>query len=366
MSRAALAGALVSVLLGLGLLLWQARRRFRARRRLRPGADVPGGELFANASEAILVVAADGRVLPGNARAGRVGRAPAELAGLSPFDIEADAGQGRGEALREPLGGPPSPVEERGFRRRDRDQLERRASELLLREREEALERSRRLEAVGHMAGDFAHDFNNLLVVITGLSEEMLERTPPGSQLRRELEEILSAAGGAQELTRQLLVLARDQATAVRPVVLNERLRNIEDLLDTLLGEHIELRLELADGVGAVSVDPDQLEQAVVDLILRARDATPEGRGVVRLVTSSVPARSGPPTTRQAALRVIDPGADLEAARARLLESSREDGTLDGLAFVRCFAEQAGGDVRALREPDGGTCLELRLPAHEA
>jgi PAS domain S-box-containing protein len=369
----------IAALLGAAVLAAGLLFRHLARRAARSSpVEGLGGELFAHAAEAILLVDAGGRVVEANARACRdLGRSAEQLAGLPLSEIEAEAGPPDGEAFRKQLGratgpslgwlrradGSLLPVERRSVGVTldgqpallvlARDQSEARASELQLREHEEALERSRRLEAVGRMARGFAHDFNNLLVVITGLTDLVLERTPRESPLRRELHSIRAAAERAAELTRQLLVFARQQASRAEAVPLAERLPEVAGLLERLLGDGVSLRLELGDDLGRVRVDADQLEQALVDLVLAARDAAPGGAGQVRLAA----ARHG----AEAQLRVIDASAD-PGERARLLQLAPHEGTLPGLAFVRCFAEQAGGSVEARAEPGVGTVVELRLP----
>jgi signal transduction histidine kinase len=231
----------------------------------------------------------------------------------------------------------------------------------------------RRLAAVGRMAGGVAHEFNNLLVVITGLAELALENTPPDGRVRRDLVEIRAAAEQAARLTRELLAFARSRAAEARPVVLNEQVRGLAPVLERLLGERIALRLELAEPLGAVCVEAGQLERALVDLVLNARDATlPDGGEVVVATTvldARGPSEAGLRPGRYALLRVTDHGRGMDPeAGASVFDTvfAAREGEGRGLAFVRCLVEQAGGVVRAHSEPGKGSRVELLLPLFEA
>jgi len=378
-------------LVGAALLAFGVLRLVQRLRHPHAGGrpELPGRELFDHASEGIYLIDAAGRVSLANAQAGRdLGRAPAELIDVPLAELGVELARGApGGAYASPAqlrrkDGSLLPAELRSvpitwqgesgqllFARTD---AERHAREALRAAQDGELREVRRFEAVGRMAGGIAHEFNNLLVVIAGLADLALERSLEQAATRRDLEEIRAAAERASRLTRELLSFARSQSVEVRPVALNEVLVDLEALLDRLLGTNIGLRLELADSLGSVSVDPSQLEQAVVDLVLSARDATlPDGGEVLvttRVIEAPVAGEATLRAGRYAALRVIDHGAGLDPeARARLFEpyvtrASEAGGSALGLAFVRCFAEQAGGEVRVQSEPGKGTRVELLLP----
>lgn len=380
-----LAGASAAALLALGVLGWGAHR-LRAR-----GLPVglPGRELFEHAAEGIYLIDAAGRVLHANARAcGDLGRAPGELIGRGWWEIDADAKRGppwEGPAERQlrHRSGERIPFELRGVRVTLRGRAgtllfarsvaERNATAERLRTLDDELQRTRRLAAAARVAGGIAHEFGNLLLVITGLAELALQRTPSGSSVRRDLEEICTAADRASQLTRELHALASQQAVGIRPVALNELLLSLEGLLDRLLGERVTLRLELCEPLGSVRVDPGQLEQAVMDLVLNARDATLPDGGEVLVATALIELPDGDKGAlrpgRYAALRVVDHGANADG-EAHPFEPSFSAGEYEGrgaldLAFVRRLAVQAGGEVKAHNQPGKGTSIELWLPLVE-
>jgi len=235
-----------------------------------------------------------------------------------------------------------------------RDEVERLRSALerttaQLAEREAELARARRLEAVGRLAGSVVHEFNNLLAVITGLADLALERVDNTSETHDDLTEIRAAAERAGQLTRQLLAFTREQALEPRPLALDALIRDLAALLQRLAGERIAVRLDLPGEAGCVRADAGQLEQALVDLVLLARDATLPDGGEIRVTT----AREG----RWALLRVIDHGAGRDE-EARHVERPGL-----ALAFVQAFARAAGGEFSLDTEPGKGTRAELRLPA---
>src|SRR6266487_1309657 len=180
------------------------------------------------------------------------------------------------------------------------------------RQLEERLSRAHRMESVARLAGGIAHDFNNLLTVVLGSAEILLDDLPRAYARRSDLEEIKTAATQAAHLTRQVLAYSRQQVLAPRPLDLNSLVGGMERALRPLLGARIELRLDLAAPSGAVRVDPAQLEQAVLNLVMNARDAMPGG-GRLEVVTRTVMvdeafAREHPPMRpgRYATLAVRD------------------------------------------------------------
>ena len=242
-------------------------------------------------------------------------------------------------------------------------------------ESEEQLSWSRRLEVVGRMTGAVAHEFKNLLLVISGLTDLVLDRTDLERSTRRDLEEIRRATVQADELTHRLFALARKPTARPRPVEPNTLFRSIERLLGRLLGEKIVLRVDLQDGLGFVCVDPVQLEQALLNLVLNARDALPQG-GEIRLSTRRVELAPGSAGSlrpgRYAALRVSDDGTGMdEETRAHIFErffstKDPERGSGLGLSLVQAFVSEAAGEILVRSGLGTGTTVELLLPELDA
>src|ERR1051325_9235913 len=143
------------------------------------------------------------------------------------------------------------------------------------------------MEAVGKLAGGIAHDFNNLLTAIMGYSELLLNRLGESDTMRVEMEEIRKAAERAAALTRQLLAFSRQQVLQPKVLNLNTVVLEIEKMLCRLIGEHIDLKTTLASGLGDVRVDPNQIEQILMNLAVNARDAMPEG-GTLTISTNKI------------------------------------------------------------------------------
>jgi two-component system cell cycle sensor histidine kinase/response regulator CckA len=240
---------------------------------------------------------------------------------------------------------------------------------------EDALRASKALEAVGRLTGALAHEFKNLLLVIGGLTDLVLNRTDLERTARRDLEEIRRATERADELTRRLFTLARKPAARPEPLAPNALLGSLERLLGRLLGEKIALRVELAEALGSVCVDPVELEQVVFNLVMNARDALPHG-GEIRIATGRVeipPGTAGSlPAGRYVALRVSDDGLGMdEETRAHLFEpffttKGAGHGSGLGLAMVRGFVTRAGGEVHVRSGLGAGTTVELLLPEGDA
>ncbi|HBZ68608.1 MAG TPA: hypothetical protein DEP35_02180, partial [Deltaproteobacteria bacterium] len=156
-----------------------------------------------------------------------------------------------------------------------RDVTARRITEAALARSEEQLRQAQKMEAVGRLAGGIAHDFNNLLTAIRGYGDLVLEALPPGDSLRRDIEGIGEAARRASELTGQLLAFSRRQVQQRRVLELNTVVSGLDKMLRRVIGEDLELRTRLDPSCGAVSADPGQLEQVLVNLAVNARDAMP-------------------------------------------------------------------------------------------
>ena len=223
---------------------------------------------------------------------------------------------------------------------------------------EQRLQQAQRLETVGQLAGGIAHDFNNLLAVILNYVHFVRERLPEDSEVRADLEEVRHAAQRASELTHQLLVFSRRET--IRPVVLdlNEVVGDVERLLARALGERFKLTTVLGDGECLVEADAAQLEQVILNLVVNARDAQPEG-GEVRIETSCAD---------EVVLTVSDQGEGMEPeVVARAFEpffttKPKGAGTGLGLATVYGTVTQAGGHAEIDSERGRGTTVRVHLP----
>ena len=226
---------------------------------------------------------------------------------------------------------------------------------------EARLHRVDRLESIGRLAGGIAHDFNNLLAVIRNYAQFLIEDLPEGSQSREDLEQIRRAVDRATSLTRQLLIFARKERSAPRPLQLNEIVGDTERLLHRTLGEDIHLRTRLDHGLPPVELDPGQAEQVLINLALNARDAMPTG-GTLTIST----ARGDGDTVL---LSVSDTGTGMPAEVAdRAFEpfftnKPEGKGTGLGLAMVYGVITGAGGNVDLETKEGEGTTLTLSLPA---
>jgi PAS domain S-box-containing protein len=239
---------------------------------------------------------------------------------------------------------------------------------------EHQLQQSQRLETVGQLAGGIAHDFNNLLAVILNYAEFVTDELPDGP-LRHDVEEIQRAAMRAADLTRQLLIFARREATNPQVLDLNMVVGGVEDMLRRTLGEDIDLTLKLAENLPSVLADPGQIEQVFLNLTVNARDAMPAGGRVV-VETSAVDlddeyaaGRPGVTPGRYVRLSVSDTGMGMSAdVSARAFEpffttKAAGRGTGLGLATVYGIVTQAGGNIGIYSEPGLGTRISIHLPA---
>jgi signal transduction histidine kinase/CheY-like chemotaxis protein len=256
----------------------------------------------------------------------------------------------------------------------NRDITERKQAEKELQEREQQLRQAVKMEAVGRLSGGIAHDFNNLLSVIIGYADELNESKSDGDKLRRNAEQIKKAGQRAASLTRQLLAFSRQQVLQPRVLDLNSVVADLAKMLRRLIGADIELTLTLDPEVGSVKADPSQIDQVLMNLVVNARDAMPEG-GQITIETSNTELTQG-----QAAkmpyvqpgpyvqLTVTDTGIGMDAeTMAHIFEpffttKEKGQGTGLGLATVYGIIKQSGGYIWVFSEPGRGTSFKIFLP----
>ncbi|MCX7028631.1 MAG: PAS domain S-box protein [Spirochaetes bacterium] len=226
---------------------------------------------------------------------------------------------------------------------------------------------SQKMEAVGRLAGGIAHDFSNLLTAITGFSEMLLMNEKVDVESRGWVSEIKRSIERGSALVRQLLSFSRKQVVQPRALDLNELIRGIERMLERLIGEHLVLRTRLADGLPPLQADPGQLELAIVNLAVNARDAMPGG-GTLTIETSTVPSREG----LRIRLVIGDTGVGMdEHVRSHLFEpffTTKEQGKGTGLGLPTVYGivRQCGGTIGVESEPGRGTRFVIDLPASDA
>ena len=239
---------------------------------------------------------------------------------------------------------------------------------------EEQFRQSQKMEAVGRLAGGIAHDFNNLLTVITGYGELLLGQVGEKSPLGEEVVEIKRAAERAALLTRQLLAFSRRQVLQPKVLDLNEVVFHMEKMLRRLIGEDVEFRIVFGTGLGSVVADPGQVEQVIVNLVLNARDAIPEG-GKIAIETSDVVLdkafqREHPSTAvgPYVCLAVSDNGMGMSAeVKGHLFEpffttKGKGKGTGLGLSTVYGIINQSVGQIAVDSDIGRGTTVRIFLP----
>jgi PAS domain S-box-containing protein len=240
---------------------------------------------------------------------------------------------------------------------------------------EEELRQAQKMESVGKLAGGIAHDFNNLLTAIIGFASLAEAEQVPGTPMHEWIEQILRSGEQASALTRQLLAFGRKQVLSPIDLDLNDVVDDVQKMLRRLIGEHIDVVVELAPDLKPVRADPSQLEQVIVNLVVNARDAMPRGgRLTIRTHNVEIEPRNGPGVQSPgagayAALSVEDTG---EGIAPEILERIFEPffttkphgrGTGLGLATVYGVVKQSGGDVQVRSAPQQGALFTVLLPA---
>jgi signal transduction histidine kinase/CheY-like chemotaxis protein len=250
----------------------------------------------------------------------------------------------------------------------------RRRAEESLRECEEQFRQSQKMESVGRLAAGVAHDFNNLLVVILGNSDFLLEKLESDDSISLRVKEIRKAGQWAAALTRQLLAFSRKRILKAEVIELDRVVADMNRILKRLIGEDVDLLTALQAPEGRIEADPGQIEQAIMNLVINARDAMPSG-GKLTIETRNVSLDEGYTSTHPGAspghyvmLSVSDTGCGMdEETKRRVFEpfftmKEPEQGTGLGLSTVYGIVKQAGGNIWVYSEVGKGSTFTIYLP----
>ncbi len=241
-----------------------------------------------------------------------------------------------------------------------------------LKERDEELRHTQKMDALGRLAGGVAHDFNNMLTVIVALSSRILRELSPGHPMQRHIERIAEAARRGAALTRQLLVFSRKDVVEMKVLDLNSCVAGMAGLLRRLIGEDIELVTRLDPEVGWLRGDETQVQQVAVNLVVHARESMPDGgritictgRMTIDQTTTAIP--PGVIPGPYVMLSVDDTGMGMEeSARPRLFEpfsASGHFGSGLGLATVYGIVQQGGGFITVESQRGRGTTFRIYFP----
>ncbi len=282
------------------------------------------------------------------------------------------------------------PIEVRTFLLRDpagqanamwaiiRDITERKESQALQQSLQQQLAQAQKMESIGRLAGGLAHDFNNLLTSIIGNTSLALIDLSPGDPQHTMLTEVYKAAESATVLTRQLLTFSRKQIIEPKRLDLNELIDHLQKMLIRLIGEDIHLATILDQELGVIRADPSQLEQAIVNLVVNARDAMPSG-GRLTIQTKNVfldeayCARHADAKPGAHVLLVVsDTGTGMtEEEKSRAFEpffttKAKGKGTGLGLSIVFGTVKQHSGIIDIQSEPGKGSCFKIYFPRVDA
>ena len=352
---------------------------------------------------AIYMLDPDGRVVSWNAGAQRIkGYRPEEIIGqsFSTFYTEADrlngeperalavaAREGRleKEAIRvrkdgsrfwahvviDPIRDPNGELI--GYAKITRDITERVNTQHELERAREKLFQSQKMEAIGQFTGGVAHDFNNLLMAVLGSLELLRKRLPPNDpKLTQLLDNAELGAERGRALIQRMLAFARRQELEFKPVNLQALIGSMSDLLSRSLGPLITLEVVAPEGLPPAMTDANQIETAILNLAVNARDAMPEGGTItVRVEDAAPPLELGLPEGHYVSLSVSDTGTGMDAetlthaAEPFFTTKGVGKGTGLGLSMVHGLAEQSGGRMALESTPDGGTTVTLWLPVPE-
>jgi PAS domain S-box-containing protein len=257
-----------------------------------------------------------------------------------------------------------------GFAKITRDITERREASLKLERMQKQLAESQKLDALGQLTGGVAHDFNNLLMVIGG-SAQVLKKYADDEKSRRAVEAIESAARRGAALTSQLLTFARRQNVNPQTILLSERIDAVREVLNMGVGGAVQLTTDVKDDVWPIKVDIAELETALINLVINARDAMPDG-GAIKISAENVTLDDEANKGDFVAIRVSDTGAGIPPDIVQKVfdpfftTKPVGKGTGLGLSQVHGFAYQAGGLVDLCSELGKGTSVTMSLPRDQA
>jgi PAS domain S-box-containing protein len=267
-----------------------------------------------------------------------------------------------------------------GFAKVTRDITERKAAQDRLKEVQDQLVASQKLEAVGQLSGGIAHDFNNLLMIVIGnleTAERHSRHLAGNANLQRSLGHAKRGAQRAAALTSRLLAFSRRQPLDPKALNLNNLLNTLQDFLQRTLGERIEVQTIGSAGLWQIEIDPNHLESAIVNLAINARDAMPDG-GKLTVEAVNVSAdedycRTNPELVpgQYVALCVTDTGVGMSrdtlshAFEPFFTTKEAGQGTGLGLSQVYGFVKQSGGHIKIYSEVDNGTTIKMYFPRYE-
>ncbi|MEA3033955.1 MAG: hypothetical protein QOH86_1971, partial [Sphingomonadales bacterium] len=258
-----------------------------------------------------------------------------------------------------------------GFAKITRDLTERREAQRQLEQAREAFFQAQKIEAVGQLTGGVAHDFNNLLMAVLGSLELLRRRVPDDARITRLIDNAEQAAQRGAALTQRMLAFARRQELSLAPVEIPELVRGMADLLQHSLGPTVAIETRFPLAISAVMADANQLELAILNLAMNARDAMPEGGPLcISAEDKSVGEGDVPGLApgRYVCLAVRDEGEGMdETTLSRATEpffttKGVGKGTGLGLSMVHGLAEQSGGTLQIESEPGRGTTMRVWLP----
>jgi two-component system, cell cycle sensor histidine kinase and response regulator CckA len=251
-----------------------------------------------------------------------------------------------------------------------------RAAEAARIRREEESHQAEKMEAIGRLAGGIAHDFNNLLTGILSYSDLIMQELRPADPLRADVEQIRDAGQRAANLTRQLLAFGRRQLLQPQVLSLNNLVLDLEPMLDRLAGPGVSLKSELDPELGTVRVDPVSIEQVLVNLVVNAREAMPDG-GQIRITTTNAPAQAvtdqregGLQPSSYVSLFLSDTGIGMDpSTQSHIFEPffTTKRGTSRsglGLSTVYGIVEQSGGYITVDSTPGQGSTFGIHLPRY--
>jgi two-component system, cell cycle sensor histidine kinase and response regulator CckA len=240
---------------------------------------------------------------------------------------------------------------------------------------EEQFRQAQKMEAIGRLAGGVAHDFNNVLSVILSYAELILDSLDEGDPLCDDVQQIKQAGDRAVDLTRHLLAFSRRQVLVPEIIGLNAVVSHMAKILRRLVGEDVEIEFRLDEDAGSVNADRGQIEQAIMNLVVNARDAMPNG-GTLTIETSNVEldgaGEGSGPRGSFVRLSVSDTGIGMEEETiSRIFEpffttKPKDKGTGLGLSTVLGIVQQSGGQITVASEPKKGARFDILLPRHRA